>query len=186
MDKKQIKAFCKKQSVRGLIIFIVVQVLIIASFSFLLIESRPVDLKDTKQLDIVVESIDYKRVISEYRMDIYSDSVRYSFNSRPTFSECSVSELYDKIKVGDRLSVIFFEKNSIFRRQKLSNAVRRTKEKTFRILGISNLRKVDAMMIESVLFPDLQAIRPGCFCTRCGSECYPPTFFCLRCDRRKP
>ena len=119
MDKRQFKAFCKKQSVRGLIIFIVVQVLIIASFSFLLIESRPVDLKDTKQLDIVVESIDYKRVISEYRMDIYSDSVRYSFNSRPTFSECSVSELYDKIKVGDRLSVIFFEKNSIFDKQNL-------------------------------------------------------------------
>ncbi|MBP3923085.1 MAG: hypothetical protein J6D27_08970 [Ruminiclostridium sp.] len=109
----------KKQFVRGLIIFIVVQVLITVFFFFLLIECSPVDLKDMKQLDIVVESIDYKRVISEYRMDIYSDSVRYSFNSRSTISECSVSELYDKIKVGDRLSVIFYEKNSIFDKQNL-------------------------------------------------------------------
>lgn len=109
----------KKRFIRATIMFIVIQILIILLFSFLLIESRPIDSKDMKRLDLVVESIDYKKVISEYRMDIYSDSVRYSFNSRSVLSECSVSELYDKIKVGDRLSVIFFEKSSLFDKQNL-------------------------------------------------------------------
>ncbi len=38
-------------------------------------------------------------------------------------------------------------------------------------------------MIESLLFPDPQAQRPGCFCQRCGGECYAPSFRCLRCER---
>ena len=109
----------QKRFIRATIMFIVIQILIILLFFFLLIESRPIDSKDMKRIDLVVESIDYKKVISEYRMDIYSDSVRYSFNSRSILSECSVSELYDKIKVGDRLSVIFFEKSSLFDKQNL-------------------------------------------------------------------
>ena len=109
----------QKRFIRATIMFIVIQILIILLFSFLLIESRPIDSKDMKRLDLVVESIDYKKVISEYRMDIYSDSVRYSFNSRSILSECSVSELYDKIKVGDRLSIIFFEKSNLFDKQNL-------------------------------------------------------------------
>lgn len=39
-------------------------------------------------------------------------------------------------------------------------------------------------MIESVLFFDPQAARPGRLCPECGGECYAPTFACLRCERR--
>ena len=38
--------------------------------------------------------------------------------------------------------------------------------------------------IEPVLYCDPQALRPGCFCGRCGGECYAPSLLCLRCERR--
>ena len=70
--------------------------------------------------------------------------------------------------------------------KKLSNAVRLTEQIICRILRLTFLRKADVYMMESVLFLDTQAERPGCFCCRCGSECYSPTFACLRCERRCP
>lgn len=39
--------------------------------------------------------------------------------------------------------------------------------------------------IESVLYVDLQAEKPGTLCPVCGGECYLPTLACLRCERRK-
>lgn len=41
-------------------------------------------------------------------------------------------------------------------------------------------------VIEPVLFVDEQSLPPGAFCETCRGELYPPTFTCLRCERRKP
>ena len=41
------------------------------------------------------------------------------------------------------------------------------------------------ILIESILFPDPQAVRPLCFCRRCGGERYAPGRHCLRCERRR-
>lgn len=38
--------------------------------------------------------------------------------------------------------------------------------------------------IESILFMDLQR-RPEKPCPVCGSCVYPPSYFCIRCERRK-
>lgn len=40
-------------------------------------------------------------------------------------------------------------------------------------------------MYESILYSDPQATKPGCFCDKCGAECYPPSFICLRCERKE-
>jgi len=39
-------------------------------------------------------------------------------------------------------------------------------------------------MYESILYPDPQTARPACFCPKCGSECYAPSFICILCERR--
>ncbi len=39
-------------------------------------------------------------------------------------------------------------------------------------------------MPETLQTPDPQAAIPGAFCPRCGSECYAPTYTCIRCERR--
>lgn len=41
-------------------------------------------------------------------------------------------------------------------------------------------------LIESVLYLDPQAARPGGFCEVCGGECYLPGLVCRRCERRLP
>ena len=40
--------------------------------------------------------------------------------------------------------------------------------------------------IESVLYCDPQAVRPGGTCHRCGGALYAPGYFCLRCWRNRP
>ena len=38
-------------------------------------------------------------------------------------------------------------------------------------------------MYGSILFLDLQAVRPVCFCEICGGERYWPSLICLRCEK---
>ena len=40
--------------------------------------------------------------------------------------------------------------------------------------------------IEQTLYVDEQAAKPAMLCPVCGGECYDPTLFCLRCERRQP
>ena len=37
-------------------------------------------------------------------------------------------------------------------------------------------------MFESILYTDPQAVKPACFCPRCGGECYWPSLVCIKCD----
>lgn len=39
-------------------------------------------------------------------------------------------------------------------------------------------------LIEQVLYLDVQAVKPACFCEICGGERYLPSLVCLRCERR--
>lgn len=41
-------------------------------------------------------------------------------------------------------------------------------------------------MIEQVLFSDLQAQIPACYCLRCGGARYAPSLVCIRCERDMP
>ena len=38
--------------------------------------------------------------------------------------------------------------------------------------------------IEPVLYTDIQAQIPACFCALCGGERYAPSLICSRCERR--
>ena len=39
--------------------------------------------------------------------------------------------------------------------------------------------------IEPVLYADIQAARPGGRCEICLGECWLPSLYCLRCERRR-
>ena len=46
-------------------------------------------------------------------------------------------------------------------------------------------KEVEVMLtnLEPMLFIDLQAAKPACFCEKCGTERYAPSLICLRCER---
>lgn len=95
-----------------LLIFAIIQMVMVLFFIRTLSNSQPIDIQDTKQIDITVEDSYYFKIPSEYRLIVFSDSTKYLFESRATFEEYSVSKLYETISVGDRLSLIYYEADS--------------------------------------------------------------------------
>lgn len=105
--------------IRTFFIFAFIQILIFLLFICMFGESKTIDLQKTKQLNITVDEIYITRVILEYRLVICSNSTKYLFTSRGTLEEYSVSDLYETISVGDQLSILYYEKNSILGRNNL-------------------------------------------------------------------
>ena len=109
----------EKKIVRVLSIVVFIQLMIILLFCRIWNESQTIDLKNTIQRNITVEEIYITRVISEYRLVIYSDSQKYLVASSTTAADYSVSKLYESISIGDELSIIYYEKNSIFNKNNI-------------------------------------------------------------------
>ena len=75
--------------------------------------SQSINANDTKQVDIIVDDIYYFRVPRENLLVVVANSTKYFFTSRATFDDYSVSQLYNAISKGDRLSLIYYESDSI-------------------------------------------------------------------------
>lgn len=154
--------FRKKGLMRALLIFALVQIAIIVLYTYMLNESKPIELERVKQIDITVEEICYKKVISEYRLDIYSDLKKYSFASRGTTKEYSNSELYEIISTGDLLTIVYYEKSSVFGTE---NRVveARTKTETYRSFEEYNKGKNGLSVGVTVLFVMIEIVFWGIF-----------------------
>ena len=107
-------SLAEKKLLRTVIVFALIQILIIFTFIRMMIDSQPISINDTKQIDVIVDDIYYARVPRENWLFIVSDSTKYVFKSRSTFEERSVSELYELVSAGDKLSLRYYEKNNIF------------------------------------------------------------------------
>lgn len=93
--------------------FVLIQVALVLIFGWILYDVRPINLDETKSLELIVENKEYKRVFNEYRLSIYSDSKEYIFASISRYSGYTKKELYEEINVGDKLSIMTVERHSI-------------------------------------------------------------------------
>ena len=114
MGKKKLRfSVVEKKTLRMLIVFVVIQLVIIfISVSFFR-DSQPTSIEDVKRVDIVVDDAYCLPVMRENRLYVVSDSITYVFTSRPGAKEYSVSQIYKSIHEGDRLSLMYKETSSI-------------------------------------------------------------------------
>ncbi len=108
---KKIKySVVEKKLIRNVFISVLIQVLIIVSFVRLFNASQPVDISDTKQVEIIVEEVYYRtRTRFEDWLFVSDNSTKYILTNPGIFPEYTVSELYELISVGDRLSLRYYE-----------------------------------------------------------------------------
>lgn len=154
--------FSNKKLIRAVCIFIFIQILFVSIFCVLLRESKPIDLQNTKNIDITVDDVYYYRTISEYRLAVYSSSVKYVFTSRTTGDDYSVSKLHKSICVGDKLSIIYYEKDSAFGSNNIIVDAR-TVAKTYRSFEEYNKGKQGLPTLITVIFSIGELVACGVF-----------------------
>lgn len=105
----------EKRLIRTFIIFVLLQLMIVGAFICCLKASEPIEKQDMKQLDIVVDNVDKVRW-GRYssKIVICSDSEEYFISSHRTSADYTIGELYETISPGDKLSIIYYERDSIF------------------------------------------------------------------------
>ena len=101
-----------KKIIRDILLFVLIQALIICVFIFLMSDNQPININETKLVDVIVDDIYCFRVRGENWLCLVADSTKYLFFSRVTFADYSVHELYTSISKGDRLSLRYYESNS--------------------------------------------------------------------------
>ena len=113
-----------KKIIRYILLFVLIQALIICVFIFLISDNQPININETKLVDVIVDDIYCFRVRGENWLCLVADSTKYLFFSRATFADYSVHELYTSISKGDRLSLRYYESNSgLLKISKISNIV---------------------------------------------------------------
>ena len=108
----------KQKFIRTIILFLFVQLLIFVAFVFIFNSSKPLDLQNKKNTEVLVEKTEYFN-FREPRFYIYSNSEKYYFPNRGVLGQYSNYELYQTISVGDKLSLTYVEQNSIFNDKKV-------------------------------------------------------------------
>lgn len=159
--KKGKLSLVERKSIRTMLLFVIIQCLIIISFVRLVNASQQLDINDTKHIDITVDDIYIVRVPNENWLVIVADSAYYLFTSRATFKDYSVHELYDSISVGDQLSLIYCEADSILFK-KVNNVVdARTEGEIYRSLDEFNKGKQGLPLAVVILFSLIEAFFCG-------------------------
>lgn len=147
----------EKKIIRNLILFLFVQVLCMQLCFYCWNACQPIDINDTKQVDIIVdkayETISGRRQV----MYVVADSEYYMFTAPGFFEEYTVGELNDRISEGDHLSLIYYEGYSFF--QKVNHVIdARSETEVFRSLenyyrgkqGIPAFGVIICVIIESL------------------------------------
>jgi len=115
---KKIKfSVVEKKILRGLCIFVLIQLLIVVEFVYLFNSSGQIDIKDTKQVNVTVDSLRYFEGISKHsagHIVIVSGSTKYYFMNRSTSDEYSVSKLCKALSKGDTLTIRYYETERLF------------------------------------------------------------------------
>ena len=99
-------------------VLVTIQLLLILVFTGLIRESITVDIKNTKQITVIVDEVQCFRFL-ETRFNIYTDSEKYIFANSTALSDCSNSSLCDSISRGDELTIVYFEKNTMFGKRRI-------------------------------------------------------------------
>lgn len=103
----------EKKAIRTMLLLTLIQFLIIFYFVVFIMGSQPIDINNTKKIDITVDDMYITREFKGYVLYVIADSKYYLFPSRATFEDYSVHELYNSISKGDRLSLICYESSDM-------------------------------------------------------------------------
>lgn len=130
---------------------VVIQVIIILLFCEMLDASRTIDIKDTKQMSVTVDTIRFDRGILENKVCIESNSEQYIFGTNCTLNEYSVHEIFESISQGDQIMIIFYVEESIYGTQnRILDA--RTETEVFRSYDEYLKNKTNIIPVVCVLF----------------------------------
>ena len=100
--------------------FIIGQVLILLLFMLSVYDSRnTLNVNNRKVETIVVQDVAYAYVYNTHECRIYSNDVRYDFPSLGIEAEYSSRELYETIRKGEVLRIIYTKEYSLFGRYNL-------------------------------------------------------------------
>lgn len=141
----------EKKLLRMVIVLFLIQLAIFFAFVSMFSDSQQINVKDTKQIDIIVDDVYYFRVPREDWLFVVSDSTEYLFKSRSTFGEYSVSRLYESIHEGDKLSLMFRETYTILGKVNLVVDAQSQTE-TYRTIENYNEGKKGVPIVISIIF----------------------------------
>ncbi len=108
-NKKLRFSVVEKKTLRTLIVFVVIQLVIIFVFVRLFRSSQQINIEDVKQIDITVDDTYRFWTRHDSWLIVLSDSTDYLFASPPTDEESSLHEIYKSIHKGDKLSLMYQE-----------------------------------------------------------------------------
>ena len=149
--RKNKRFFQKRKPIRPLLVLVIVQGMIVLLFVSMLNQAYPVDSRDRKRVDIIVDDIYYYRCFSEDRVRISFDSTQYTFNSPATVEEYSCYELYKNISVGDRMTLHYYENKSLFGDRNIVVGAH-TETETYRSIEAYNKGKEGLAVVVFIIF----------------------------------
>jgi len=100
---------------KSIIWIAILQIIVLAFFLVIWNDTQPVDLSQTKQLNITVREIDYRRDFNESNLYIYDGSNAYKFSKGAVLSEYrGVFDVSKELNVGDTLTITYIEDSNVF------------------------------------------------------------------------
>lgn len=160
MHKKIKFSLAEKKLTRMVIVLTFIQLVIIFFFIYMLIGSQQINVNDTRQIDITVDDIYCFRVSRSNWLLVVSNSTEYLFTSRSTFEEYSVSELYETIAEGSKLSLRYYETHMILGKFNLVVDARSETE-TYRSIEEYNRGKQGVPAFVTIIFSIIELIFVG-------------------------
>ena len=97
----------EKKLIKTVLIFILVQTAIVWIIACTVHNSRHIDIKDTKQIEITVDDAWYISGHRSSKFVVSSNSVKYYFDKNNSDINYSHYELHKSISVGDRLTITY-------------------------------------------------------------------------------
>ena len=90
--------------------FVLVQIIIIVLFLACFKSSKPLEIEDCSETQLIVEDKKYVRKYNEYTCRIFSNGNRYDFPNLGPLGEYSTEKIYNDIKIGETIDVIYVER----------------------------------------------------------------------------
>lgn len=158
MNKRKKQYLTYKQKKKRILFFLIKQLLILLVFLTPLYQAKPIPEDKCTQVSVVVEDVDYRRVVRSNTLVIVSDSVEYRFPARGFLDkEYSNYELQQKIQKGDKLTITVVDNYSILGKTKLILDAR-TETEVYRSLEVTNSGREFMMIFLGIVFAVVEVL----------------------------
>jgi len=142
---------------KAFICFLISELLILIVFLMLFHQSMPATKENTRQISGVVETVEYERAFSEYRLRIYVDGACYQFANLGVGAPTSNREIYENIREGETVTVQYVERLGVTGLERWVVDARSDRS-IYRSIDEYNAQKRGVWILDIVLFSVFQAI----------------------------